>query len=478
MNTAPLFIGLGGLFLGVLIGNTMVGGGAGKVAQKLADENAAQVVALQDQIAALNGQIAGLENAVAAADAGRTELGARIDGAVSSLSGDIDAVSSSVSALADAGEAETEALQQQLSALGAEVGQIASGAAAAAAATAAAATAAAAAAPAEVTPTEVTPAEVTPAAAAPAEVAPTEATPAAAPPEGTRAGQTVTLLDGKIRAFVSRVDDETGTVRVAINGLSTANLGIYDDLDFDTDEDRCTMKVDALDRGHVQLSAECEPLPPEELAETASAAVVATTAAAAPAAAVAPSAAVAAVAEAESAPDGARAGETLTLLDGAARVFVSGVDEDAGTVRVAVNGQDLATLGGHETVTFPVEGQSCTLNLDALDRGHAQMSTDCVAVEATEVAAAVAISASPEAVASGGDLKGPGQTAWLLEGKARVFVSGVDSDAGTVRVAINGLSTAVLGGPRPVTFETDDATCTLQLDAIVEGRVQLSASCN
>lgn len=222
-------------------------------------------------------------------------------------------------------------------------------------------------------------------------------------------------------------------------------------------------------------------------AAAASAASAGTTSVgAASAGAVAPSAAVDAVAppadEAVSempAPEGTRAGETLALLDGAARVFVSGVDDETGTVRVAVNGQSLATLGGTDPVTFGVDDKDCTLNLDALDRGHAKMSADCVDAAAEEPAApAPTVTASAEAIAAGSDAKGPGQTAWLLDGKARVFVSGVDAEAGTARVAINGLSTAILGGSRPVTFQADGGTCTLQLDDIVEGRVQMSATCN
>ena len=461
MNTAPLFIGLGGLFIGVLIGNTMVGGGAGKAAQKLADENKAQVVALEEQISTLNAQIAGLQEAVAAGDAGRSELGSKIDGAVSSLSDEIEAVSSSIAdsvmEVAASGDAQAEALEDQLAALSAEVEQISAagavasttGGVAAAGATVAAVTAAASTGAQEV-----------------------EAAAALPPAEGFSAGQTVTLLDGKIRAFVSRVDDETGTVRVAINGQGTADLGIFDDLDFNTDEDSCTLKVDAIDRGHVLMSAQCVALPSEETSETVVASTAAT--AVAPAANVAATAAAPALAE----PEGASVGQTVSLLDGKARVFVSGVDAEAGTVRVAVNGQNLAILGGHTPVTFDTEDENCTLNLDGLDRGHAQMSAACVAAAATETAVAEAPAASEAAIAAGAEPKGPGQTAWLLDGKARVFVSGVDADARTARVAINGLSTAILGGPQPVTFASGGATCTLQLDDIVEGRVQMSASCN
>jgi hypothetical protein len=75
--------------------------------------------------------------------------------------------------------------------------------------------------------------------------------------------------------------------------------------------------------------------------------------------------------------DGTKVGETELLMDGAVRVFVSGLDADAGTARVAVNGLGTQILGGWEKVTFSADGKDCLLQLDDIVEGHVQMSADC-----------------------------------------------------------------------------------------------------
>ncbi|MEM7057613.1 MAG: hypothetical protein AAF557_08490 [Pseudomonadota bacterium] len=70
-----------------------------------------------------------------------------------------------------------------------------------------------------------------------------------------------------------------------------------------------------------------------------------------------------------------------------------------------------------------------------------------------------------------------GQTEIMMDGAVRVFISGVDQEAKTARVAVNGLTTQILGGYKDVTFMIDETTCALLLDDIVQGHVQLSAEC-
>ncbi|MFK7941796.1 MAG: hypothetical protein AB8B85_02600 [Paracoccaceae bacterium] len=330
MKSESMFMGLGGLVLGVFVGMNVGNSGADKSERRIMSDVDSTVAAMQEQVLALDGRLAGLEDSIAAGEASRASLSEQIDGAVSALSDNLGNMSASMAAsIAEADAAQAAAMEERFAALSGSIGKMASTAAAPA-------------------PVE------TAIAAAPATA---EETPASTA-QGTKVGQTASLLDGK------------------------------------------------------------------------------------------------------------------------ARVFVSGMDADAGTVRVAVNGQGLAMLGGALPVTFDTDGETCTLNLDALDAGGAHMSAACIAAVETVVTPTPGPTASQEAVASGGEPKGPGQTAWLLDGKARIFVSGVDADAGTARVAINGLSTAVLGGTRPVTFDAEGATCTLQLDDLVEGRVKMSASCN
>ena len=75
--------------------------------------------------------------------------------------------------------------------------------------------------------------------------------------------------------------------------------------------------------------------------------------------------------------EGTRVGETEALLDGKVRVFVSGVDAAAQTVRVAINGLGMQTLGQYRGVSFDADGTSCELTLDGIVEGHVQMTASC-----------------------------------------------------------------------------------------------------
>jgi len=67
---------------------------------------------------------------------------------------------------------------------------------------------------------------------------------------------------------------------------------------------------------------------------------------------------------------------------------------------------------------------------------------------------------------------GAGETALLADGAARVFVSRVDSAAGTARVAVNGFDTVTLA----VGETADTDACAVSLDAVGGGKA--SFSCN
>ena len=331
MNTESMFIGLGALFLGVLLGMNVGSSGAEKSERRAMNEVRHSVAAMQDQISALDGQIAGLSEAASAGMAEREALAGKLDGAVADLSAQLGAISSSVSSsIADAGAAQAAVVDEKLASLSGAI----------------------------------------------------EAAAAASP---------------------------SASAAASLAAIATA--------------------------------------PAATSANDASATDV----------------------------EGFVAGETAVLLGGKAKVFVSGTDDAAGTVRVAVNGQDLAVLDQAGPVAFSADGENCMLSLDALTSGYAQMSAECTATVET---ATPALQASEAARASAAEPKGPGQTAWLLDGKVRVFISGIDAAAGTARVAVNGTDTVVLGDAHVVTFDADGAACTLNLAEITDGRVQLSATCN
>jgi hypothetical protein len=154
-----------------------------------------------------------------------------------------------------------------------------------------------------------------------------------------------------------------------------------------------------------------------------------------------------------------RLGGTAMLAEGALRVFLSGVNSEAGTARVAVNGQSLVTLALGETV----EAGDCTVTLTGLGTGSATVDGSCGG--ATEAAAA-----PPQGSGEGTEVQ-VGATALLADGALRVFLAAFDEAAGTARVAVNGTALTALSMAQPV--EVGD--CTVELTggsgrtAIVDG---------
>lgn len=98
---------------------------------------------------------------------------------------------------------------------------------------------------------------------------------------------------------------------------------------------------------------------------------------------------------------------------------------------------------------------------------------------ATSAPAADAPSAEPKPAPAEPEIEGTrvGQTEILLGGAARVFVSGIDAEAGTARVALNGTETGIIGDWQVITFEVDGKDCRLKLDDVVQGHVQMTANC-
>lgn len=163
----------------------------------------------------------------------------------------------------------------------------------------------------------------------------------------------------------------------------------------------------------------------------------------------------AAAAPAEAPEDGYTPGQTVTLSDGALRVFVSRLDEGTGTAHVRANGQDLALAVGKAA---PVAGEAgeCLLTLDALGGGKAALSGACG-------------DALPEPAGAAA-----GTVIDLAEG-LRVFVSGVSDDS--ARIAINGVETVTVPLGEAVEAEAGDQRCRVSVDAIDRGRVALGYTC-
>ena len=68
---------------------------------------------------------------------------------------------------------------------------------------------------------------------------------------------------------------------------------------------------------------------------------------------------------------------TVFLLDGDARVFVSAINFEAGTARVAVNGQDMQTVGAWHKPTFELGEKVCAVSVDGISAKSVQLSAAC-----------------------------------------------------------------------------------------------------
>lgn len=158
-------------------------------------------------------------------------------------------------------------------------------------------------------------------------------------------------------------------------------------------------------------------------------------------------------------PEGITPGMTAVFKDGAVRAFVSRVDDNAAALSINGTAKTLA-VGGTTKV------EDCTITLDAVDRGHALISAACGEGAATEE---VALSGNAEAY-------GIGKTAALGEGAARVYVSGVDPEANTARLAVNGLTLSSYTGGSSI--DIDGSDCAVTVEEITASSVSLGYLCD
>lgn len=240
MNTESLMIGAGGGLVGLLLGILLTQGSdleeiEARMIKQIDERAAEQSEAVATQFASLSEQVSGLETAMAenaTAGAGMGEaVTAQIDGAVSTLSGQLDTVSETVtSSINESIAAASAAQSEQLSsALDGHLSEI-------------------------VTAVDQVTAATAP---APETVAETPEAPAEPEIEGVRPGQTEVLMNGKARVFVSSINVDEKSARVAVNGLSLQRLGGFEDVTFELDDKNCMLLLDDIVQGHVQMSVTC-----------------------------------------------------------------------------------------------------------------------------------------------------------------------------------------------------------------------------
>lgn len=256
MADNSFLVGAGSGIIGIMVGFLLSGAGDDRVVNRLekrinsgteraVSAGAEQVDALNERIAGLEaalaeageaqaGSVAGLKEQLAGLDSRIGAMDGKIGDAVASLSGRIDAVTASVGdAVAEAGSNQTARIEAALSEGLGKVAALAPAAAAGGAAAAASDGESAVAAPAE-----------------------TEAVVEEA--KGLGIGQTEYLMDGKVRVFVSSVNRDAGTARVAVNGQHMVMIGDWHDGDFMIGEVPCNVILDSMVDGLIQVSAACE----------------------------------------------------------------------------------------------------------------------------------------------------------------------------------------------------------------------------
>ncbi len=166
----------------------------------------------------------------------------------------------------------------------------------------------------------------------------------------TSVGKTAIFADGAVRAFVSRIDPSGGSVRLVING-EQVNLGAGGTTKVSMEGGDCAIAVMALGDNGATLGSDCGS---QDM----------TDAAAAPASDVAPE-------------NGIKPGNTVTLADGAVRVFVSRVDDAAGEARIAVNGVATQVVTSGDEVEVTSGDQDCTVTVTGIGQGLVGLDASC-----------------------------------------------------------------------------------------------------
>jgi hypothetical protein len=247
-------------------------------------------------------------------------------------------------------------------------------------------------------------------------------------------GQLSTDLNGRLDELRTGVDSGTRTVGDVATRLGSDLEGLGQSLTSKI-ETSTASHLAALESGLAGLRGRISEAPAAE-------------GAAAPPANAAP-------ADPAAAPEGHGPGQTAVLSDGALRVFVSRIDEAAGTARVQVNGTDMTLTVGQPETLASAQGD-CRVTLDAVAQGQAAVSGAC----------GDALPA-PEGTA-------PGTTVQLAEG-LRVFVSGVAEDG--ARIAINGVDTQLVPVGQSVEVTVGEQTCSVSVENIDRGHVALGYVC-
>ncbi|GFE52003.1 hypothetical protein So717_37560 [Roseobacter cerasinus] len=169
--------------------------------------------------------------------------------------------------------------------------------------------------------------------------------------EARGVGETAIFADGAVRVFVSAVDQDGGSARVSVNG-ETQSLSIGASAAVALDGGECAVALADVTEAGAIIGSDCG---------------VETT-----------QATDAAAADIPPAPeDGHTPGTTVSLADGALRVFVSALAADGSSARLAVNGIDVVAVASGTSIDVAAGDQACTLTVTGVGNGMVGLEGSC-----------------------------------------------------------------------------------------------------
>lgn len=161
-------------------------------------------------------------------------------------------------------------------------------------------------------------------------------------------GQTAIFADGAVRVFVSAVDQEEQSARLSVNG-ETHSLSMGGSAAVSLESGDCAVVLaDVMEAGAI-VGSDCG-------AQTTEAAA----------------------ADIPPAPEeGYTPGTTVSLADGALRVFVSALAADGSSARLAVNGIDTVTVASGSSIEVTAGDQTCTVSVTGVGDGMVGLDGSC-----------------------------------------------------------------------------------------------------
>ncbi len=164
-------------------------------------------------------------------------------------------------------------------------------------------------------------------------------------------GQTARAGDGALRAFVSRIDDASGSVVLSVNGTPTT-LAAGQAVTEEVDGRACRVSLVGIRDRRAGLDAVCEE-------------------------ASAGSQGGSGDSGGDAVPDGIAPGSVALLGEGAVRVFVSSVASDGSSARIAINGVTTQQVAGDDRIELQVDGQTCAVTIGGIGGNRVGLDYSC-----------------------------------------------------------------------------------------------------